>query len=149
MIQKASLFLVFVFLGIGFYKSSDFTLIVAGVAIFMLGMIFMEGGFKAFSGGILESILKKTTNTLGKSIVSGFVSTSIVQSSSLISVIIISFLSAQLLGLKEAIGIIFGSNIGSTTTAWIIGGLGLKVKISSYALPMLVFGVVLKFTKSK
>lgn len=149
MFQKAALFLVFVFLGFGFYQSSDFTLIVAGVAIFMLGMIFMEGGFKAFSGGILESILKKTTNTLGKSIVSGFVSTSIVQSSSLISVIIISFLSAQLLGLKEAIGIIFGSNIGSTTTAWIIGGLGLKVKISSYALPMLVFGVVLKFTKSK
>ena len=115
----------------------------------MLGMIFMEGGFKAFSGGILESILKKTTSTLGKSILSGFVSTSIVQSSSLISVITISFLSAELLGLREAIGIIFGSNIGTTTTAWLVSAFGLKIKISAYALPMLVFGVLLKFTKTK
>lgn len=149
MVNRISFAVVFAVLAFGFYKSSHFTLIVAGVALFMLGMIFMEGGFKAFSGGILESILKKTTSTLGKSILSGFVSTSIVQSSSLISVITISFLSAELLGLREAIGIIFGSNIGTTTTAWLVSAFGLKIKISAYALPMLVFGVLLKFTKTK
>lgn len=149
MLNKISYGVVFAILAFGFYQSSHFTLIVAGVALFMLGMIFMEGGFKAFSGGILESILKKTTSTLGKSILSGFVSTSIVQSSSLISVITISFLSAELLGLREAIGIIFGSNIGTTTTAWLVSAFGLKIKISAYALPMLVFGVLLKFTKTK
>ncbi len=149
MLNRISYGVVFAILAFGFYKSGHFTLIVAGIALFMLGMIFMEGGFKAFSGGILESILKKTTSTLGKSILSGFVSTSIVQSSSLISVITISFLSAELLGLREAIGIIFGSNIGTTTTAWLVSSFGLKIKISAYALPMLVFGVLLKFTKSK
>lgn len=149
MLNRISYGVVFAVLAYGFYQSSHFTLIVAGIALFMLGMIFMEGGFKAFSGGILESILKKTTSTLGKSILSGFVSTSIVQSSSLISVITISFLSAELLGLREAIGIIFGSNIGTTTTAWLVSAFGLKIKISAYALPMLVFGVLLKFTKSK
>jgi phosphate:Na+ symporter len=149
MLNRISYGVVFAVLAFGFYKSSHFTLIVAGIALFMLGMIFMEGGFKAFSGGILESILKRTTSNLPKSILSGFVSTTMVQSSSLISVIAISFLSAELLGLREAIGIIFGSNIGSTTTAWLVSAFGLKIKISAYALPMLVFGVVLKFTKSK
>ena len=149
MVNKISFGVVFAILAFGFYKSSHFTLIVAGVALFMLGMIFMEGGFKAFSGGILESILKKTTSTLGKSIMSGFISTTMVQSSSLISVITISFLSAELIGLREAVGIIFGSNIGSTTTAWLVSAFGLKIKISVYALPMLVFGVLLKFTKTK
>lgn len=148
MFKTLSFGIVFAVLSIGFYQSSQFTLITAGVAIFMLGMIFMEGGFKAFSGGLLESILKKTTSTMGRSILSGFVSTSIVQSSSLISVITISFLSAELMGLREAVGILLGANIGSTTTAWLVSAFGLKIKISAYALPMLVFGVILKFTRS-
>jgi len=149
MVKKVLFVGLFFILGVGFYKSSDFTLIAAGVAIFMLGMIFMEGGFKAFSGGILEAILKKTTSTLPKAIFSGFAATSIVQSSSLISVITISFLSAELLGLYQAIGIVFGANIGTTTTAWLVSAFGLKIKISHFALPMLVFGVVLKFSKTK
>ena len=149
MVKRIALLAVSAVLMFGFYKSSDFTLITAGVAIFMLGMIFMEGGFKAFSGGILEAILKKTTSTLPKAIFSGFAATSIVQSSSLISVITISFLSAELLGLYQAIGIVFGANIGTTTTAWLVSAFGLKIKISHFALPMLVFGVLLKFTKSK
>lgn len=148
MLKKISFGVLFALLAVGFYKSSDFTLIISGVAIFLLGMIFMEGGFKAFSGGLLESILKKSTGTLSRSILSGFISTSVVQSSSLISIITISFLSAELIGLRESIGIILGANIGSTTTAWLVSLFGLKVKISAYALPMLTFGVILKFMKS-
>ena len=148
MFKKISFAFLFALLAFGFYLSSDFTLIISGVAIFLLGMIFMEGGFKAFSGGLLESILKKSTSTFSKSILSGFASTSIVQSSSLISIITISFLSAELIGLREAVGIILGANIGSTTTAWLVSLFGLKVKIAAYALPMLTFGVVLKFMKT-
>jgi phosphate:Na+ symporter len=70
------------------------------------------------------------------------------QSSSLVSVITISFLSAGLLGLYEGVGIIFGANLGTTTGAWLVAGFGLKVKISAYAMPMLVFGVLLVFQKS-
>ena len=68
-------------------------IIFAGIAIFLIGMHFMEDGFKLFSGGTLEKILEKFTNTKFKSLITGFVTTSIVQSSSLISVIVISFLS--------------------------------------------------------
>jgi hypothetical protein len=73
----------------------------------------------------------------------------LMQSSSLVSVITISFLSAGLLGLAEGIGIIFGANLGTTTGAWIVAGFGLKVKLSMYAMPMLVFGVLMLFQKSR
>ena len=121
----------------GFWVSSDFKEIAAGVAIFLFGMLFLEEGFRAFTGGLLEKLLNKTTDKLWKSISFGVVTTTIMQSSSLVSVITISFLSAELIALASGIGIIFGANIGTTTGAWLIAGLGLKVKISAYAMPML------------
>ncbi|MCB1753837.1 MAG: Na/Pi cotransporter family protein, partial [Gammaproteobacteria bacterium] len=63
--------------------------------------------------------------------------------------ITISFLSAGLLGLAAGIGIIFFFFLGTTTGAWLIAGFGLKVKISAYAMPMLVFGIILIFQKSR
>lgn len=125
--------------------SNDFKTIASGIAVFIVGMFFMEDGFKLFTGGILEKILRKTTKTVPKAIASGFFATALVQSSSLISVIAISFLSAELIALPQAIGIIFGSNIGTTATAWIVSTFGLKIKIAHYAMPMLVFGVLFTF----
>ena len=121
--------------------------IIAGIAIFLIGMHYMENGFKLFSGGALENILEKFTSTTPKAIGTGFLATAIVQSSSLVSVIIISFLSAELMGLTSAVGVVFGSNIGTTTTAWLVSSLGLKIKIAHYALPMLIFGVIMQFSK--
>jgi phosphate:Na+ symporter len=129
--------------------NGEFKVIAAGVAVFLVGMFFLEDGFRHFTGGALEALLRQTTDTLTKAIFSGFFVTSVVQSSSLVSIIAISFLSAELMGLSQAIGIIFGSNIGSTTTAWIVAGLGLKVKIAYYAMPMLIFGAVLRFFSGK
>lgn len=137
------LFLLFAYFII---SNENAKIIVAGIAIFLIGMHFMENGFKLFSGGALEKILEKFTSSIFKSVTTGFVSTSIVQSSSLTSVIVISFLSAGLMGLTEAIGVVFGSNLGTTTTAWIVAYFGFKVKISVYAMPMLIFGVVFKFS---
>lgn len=77
------------------------------------------------------------------------VSTAILQSSSLISVITISFISTGLLSLTQGVGIIFGANIGTTTTAWLVAILGLKFKILALAMPMLVFGIILIFKKQK
>jgi len=119
------------------------------VAIFLFGMLALEEGFKAFTGGVLERILKRSTNRLWKSISFGVVSTTFMQSSSLVSVITISFLSAELITLVAGIGIIFGANLGTTTGAWLVAGFGLKVKLSAYAMPMLVFGVALIFQKSR
>ncbi|ORN47116.1 hypothetical protein B7985_16410, partial [Staphylococcus aureus] len=73
----------------------------------------------------------------------------LMQSSSLVSVISISFLSAGLISLRGGVGIIFGANIGSTTGAWLVAGFGLKVDISAFALPMLAFAIVLVFPKAK
>ncbi len=123
--------------------------ILGGIALFLIGMEYMEVGFKAFSSGALESVLKKFTNTTPKAIFTGFLSTAIVQSSSLISVITVSFLSAELMGLSSAIGVIFGSNIGTTATSWLVSLFGLQIKISHYAMPMIVVGIFLPlFSKS-
>ena len=149
MFKKIILPSIFIILSYGFWISPDFKQIAAGVAIFLFGMLSLEQGFKAFTGGVLEKILRHTTGSLWKSLGFGVVSTSVLQSSSLVSVITISFLSAGLIGLAAGIGIIFGANLGTTTGAWLVAGFGLKVKISAYAMPMLVFGVLLIFQKSK
>ena len=121
--------------------------IIAGIAIFLIGMHYLENGFKLFSGGALEAMLEKFTSNTPKAIGTGFLATAVVQSSSLVTVIVISFLSAELIGLTQAVGIVFGSNIGTTTTAWLVSSLGLKIKIAQYALPMLIFGVVMQFSR--
>ena len=149
MIKKIVLPVIFALLVYGFWLSPDFKEIAAGVAIFLFGMLFLEEGFKAFTGGLLERLLARTTNRLPKAIGFGIVTTTIMQSSSLVSVITISFLSAGLITLGAGIGIIFGANIGTTTGAWLVAGFGLKVKISAYAMPMLVFGIILVFQNAK
>jgi phosphate:Na+ symporter len=149
MIRRIFLPAIFVVLTVGFWISPDFRVVAAGVAIFLFGMISLEEGFRAFSGGYLERILNRTTDRVWKSISFGVVSTAVMQSSSLVSVLTISFLSAELIALSSGIGIIFGANIGTTTGAWLVAGLGLKVKIATYAMPMLVFGVLLIFQSSK
>ena len=131
------------------FSSNDAKMIIAGVAIFLIGMVFMEDGFKLFSGGMLERVLEKSTSSVPKAIGTGFLATAIVQSSSLLTIIVISFLSAELISLSGAIGVIFGSNIGTTTTAWIVSAFGVKIKIAHYAMPMLIFGVIFRFNKNK
>ncbi len=149
MLKKILLPTILAILAYGFWISPDFKVISAGVSIFLFGMLSLEEGFKAFSGGTLEKILQKSTNKLYKSIGFGIITTTIMQSSSLVSVLTISFLGAGLIGLSQGIGIVFGANIGTTAGAWLVAGLGLKVKISAYAMPMLVFGVILIFQKAK
>jgi len=149
MLRRILLPTILVILAYGFWISPDFKEIAAGVAIFLFGMLSLEEGFKAFSGGTLEKILRNSTDKLYKSIGFGVIATTVMQSSSLVSVLTISFLGAGLIGLAQGIGIVFGANIGTTTGAWLVAGFGLKVKISAYAMPMLVFGVILIFQKAK
>ncbi|MDP3878162.1 MAG: Na/Pi symporter [Methylobacter sp.] len=93
-------------LSYGFWLSAEFKGIAAGVAIFLFGMLSLEQGFKAFTGGVMERILQKTTDTTWKSFGFGFLSSTLMQSSSLVSVITISFLSAGLIDLVAGIGIV-------------------------------------------
>ena len=128
MLKRIFLPSILIVLGYGFWVSPDFKEISAGVAIFLFGMIALEEGFKAFSGGTLEKILQRSTDKLYKSIGFGFITTALMQSSSLVSVLTISFLGAGLIGLTQGVGIILGANIGTTTGAWLMAGFGLKSK---------------------
>lgn len=150
MLLKRSIYPLFL-LGIAYllFSSQDAKIIIAGVAIFLIGMVFMEDGFKLFSGGMLERVLEKSTSNVPKAIATGFIATAIVQSSSLLTIIVISFLSAEMISLSGAIGVIFGSNIGTTTTAWIVSAFGVKINIAYYAMPMLIFGVIFRFNNNK
>lgn len=149
LMKKLLLPVILTLLIVSFYLSPDFQEIAAGVAIFLFGMLMLEDGFRLFSGGFLESMLARVTGSVTRSLGFGVVATTIMQSSSLVSVITISFLSAGLITLLAGVGIIFGANIGTTTGAWLVAGFGLKVKISAYALPMLAISIVLVFQRNK
>lgn len=141
--------IVLIVLGLGLFYNPNFKTIAAGVSILLFGMITLEEGFKVFTKGPLRSILAKATDKLYKSISLGAIVTAFIQSSSLVSVITISFISAGLISLAGGIGLIFGANIGTTATAWLVAGFGLKIKISILAMPMLIFGIIFSFQKSK
>jgi phosphate:Na+ symporter len=147
-IKKSLLPVILLLLGYAFWQNSNFKQISAGVAIFLFGMLALEDGFQKLSGGMLERFLRASTNKLWKSFNFGLIATSLMQTSSLVSVLTISFLSAGLIDLTAGIGIVFGANIGTTATAWLLAGLGLKVKLSAYSMPMMVFGIIFVFQKS-
>ncbi len=146
-IKSIVTFTLFITMALAMYFSNNFTLMAAGIAFFFQGMHYMNSGLKAFSGGVLESTLKLITNSIWKSISLGIVTTTITQSSSVLSLIIISFLSAEIIGLYSAIGIIIGSNLGATFVAWIIAIFGIKIKLFFYALPLIIFGIILSHNR--
>ena len=116
----------------------------AGVAILLFGMLFLGDGFKAFSGGFLEKTLTNSTKTSLRSVIFGTIVTTLMQSSSLVSVLSISFVSASLITLIQGIGVMFGANLGNTTGSWLIAGAS-SISISSLALPLIVGGLLFNF----
>ncbi len=149
MIRRSIFLLVLIIIGLVLFYNPDFKTIAAGVAILLFGMVTLEEGFKVFTRGPLKRILKKATGKLYKSIGVGAIVTAVIQSSSLVSVVTISFISAGLISLSGGIGLIYGANIGTTFTAWLVAIFGLKVNISVLAMPMLIFGILFSFQKSK
>jgi phosphate:Na+ symporter len=147
MFRKVYLPIVAAILAWGFWMSDDFLRLSAGVALFMFGMLSLEQGFQAFTGGVLERVLEASTGTRMRSMGFGLVTTALMQSSSLVSLITITFLSAGLIGLGQGIGIIFGSNIGTTTGAWLMASYGVKIDLAKYAMPMAVFGILFLYQK--
>jgi phosphate:Na+ symporter len=142
MIRKLIFALFLVALAIVLFFNPNFKTISAGIAILLFGMIMLEEGFKVFTKGPLQNLLKKATDKLYKSISVGALVTAFIQSSSLVSVITISFISAGLISLSGGLGLIFGANIGTTATAWLVAAFGLKINIAALAMPMLVFGII-------
>ncbi|MGB5966333.1 MAG: Na/Pi symporter [Sulfurimonadaceae bacterium] len=106
----------------------------AGLGLFLFGMLYLEAQIKASAGRAFKTWVHKTTSTTFKSLLTGLSATALFQSSSIVSLMALSLIGAQLISLESAIAMMFGSNIGTTVTAWIIGLVGFKmdIKLLSY-----------------
>lgn len=117
--------------------------IFGALGLFIYGMKVMSEGIQRVAGDKLRNGLANMTSTRFGGVVTGFLTTSVIQSSSATTVMIVSFVNAGLLNLKQAIGVIMGANIGTTVTALIIVIFGFKISITAFALPILAFAVPL------
>lgn len=118
--------------------------ILGGVGLFLVGMILMSDGLKAAAGESLRRVLERSTGTRWSAFLSGAGLTALVQSSSATTVTTIGFVSAGLLSFPAAIGVMIGSNVGTTSTGWIVSLLGLKLNVGSVALPLIGVGALLR-----
>ncbi|MBE6342515.1 MAG: Na/Pi cotransporter family protein [Lentimicrobiaceae bacterium] len=123
-----------------------FTLLGA-LGMFLYGMNLMSSGLQKAAGDRLRGFLSAMTSNPFKGVMTGLGITTIIQSSSATTVMVVSFVNAGLLTLAQAIGVIMGANIGTTVTAWMVSWLGFKADISILAVPMMLFGFL--FSNSK
>ncbi len=123
-----------------------FTLLGA-LGMFLYGMNLMSSGLQKAAGDKLRGFLSAMTSNPFKGVLTGLGITSIIQSSSATTVMVVSFVNAGLLTLTQAIGVIMGANIGTTVTAWMVAFLGFKADISILAIPLMLFGFL--FSNSK
>lgn len=115
-----------------------------GLALFMLAMAMMTDGLKLFGGAGLKAILQNWTSSPLKGVLSGALLTAVVQSSSAVTVATIGFVNAGILNLRRALSVIFGANVGTTMTGWLVSLVGFGFKIEAFALPLLAVGVGLR-----
>jgi len=116
--------------------------ILGGVGIFLMGMILLSEGLKAAAGDALRGILERFVHRPFSALVSGMAVTALVQSSSATTLTTIGFVSAGLLTFPQAVGLILGANLGTTSTGWIVAILGLKISVSAVALPLVGLGAL-------
>jgi phosphate:Na+ symporter len=122
------------------FEGFDIWKLLAGLGIFLFGMFMMEESIRKLSGRAFKRMIRVYTTGKIKSIFSGIVTTSILQSSSAVSLMILAFVGAGIMSMENAIGVILGSNIGTTVTAWIVATIGFNVKIEAFALPLIGIG---------
>ena len=123
-----------------------FTLLGA-LGMFLYGMNLMSSGLQKAAGDKLRGLLSSMTSNPFKGVMTGLGVTSVIQSSSATTVMVVSFVNAGLLTLTQAIGVIMGANIGTTVTAWMVSWLGFKADISLLAVPLMLLGFL--FSNSK
>lgn len=123
-----------------------FTLLGA-LGMFLYGMNMMSSGLQKAAGTRLRNFLSAMTSNPFKGVLTGLGITSVIQSSSATTVMVVSFVNAGLLTLAQAISVIMGANIGTTVTAWLVSWLGFKADISILAVPLMALGFILSISK--
>jgi phosphate:Na+ symporter len=117
--------------------------------MFLFGMKLMSDGIQQSAGDKLRRTLNFMTGNRFAGVLTGFAVTGIIQSSSAVTVMVVSFVNAGLLTLTQSIGVIMGANIGTTVTAWVVSLVGFSLKISTLALPAVGIGFILSVAKWK
>ncbi|TKG90104.1 Na/Pi cotransporter family protein [Puteibacter caeruleilacunae] len=131
------------------YSFWDFLTLVGALGMFLYGMKLMSESLQKVAGQRMRSILASMTSNRFKGVLTGVLITTLVQSSSATTVMVVSFVNAGLLSLFQSIGVIMGANIGTTVTAWMISILGFKVSISSLSLPLIGLSLPILFSKNR
>ncbi|MDH3650218.1 MAG: Na/Pi cotransporter family protein, partial [Saprospiraceae bacterium] len=124
-----------------------FTLL-GSLGIFLFGMKMMSEALLVIAGDKMRKILSAMTSNRFLAVLTGFTVTTVVQSSSATTVLIVSFVNAGLMSLVESVSVIMGANIGTTITAWLISILGFKISISALSLPLIAVGFPFLFSKN-
>jgi len=123
--------------------------ILGALAFFIYGMKMMSDGIQKAAGGSLKNILGTMTQNRFIGVISGFLVTALVQSSSATTVMTVSFVNAGIINLTQSAGVLLGANVGTTITAWLVTLLGFKIKISVLSLPLLAVAVPMLFAKKR
>jgi len=127
---------------------TDLLTLLGSLGLFLYGMKVMSDALMRLAGDQMRSILASTTSNRFFALLTGFLITAAIQSSSATTLMVVSFVNASLLTLTEAVGVIMGANIGTTVTAWLISILGFKIKMSSVVLPLIGGGFLLTLSKN-
>ena len=120
---------------------------IGALCLLLFGMNMLSNGIQKGAGRGLQKLLGKITGNRFYAVLTGIGVTAIIQSSGATTVMVVSFVNAEILTLEQAIGVIFGANIGTTVTAWIVSLFGFSFSISAMAIPMFGFGYILKYFK--
>ena len=128
---------------------ADLLTLLGSLGLFLYGMKVMSDSLMMLAGDQMRNILATTTSNRFFALLTGFLITAAIQSSSATTLMVVSFVNASLLTLTEAVGVIMGANIGTTVTAWLITILGFKVKMSAIALPLVAAGFLLTVSKNE
>ena len=116
--------------------------LIGGIGLFVLGISMISDGFRLVAGAGLRNILGRWTKSLGRGMIAGAGLTAIAQSSSAVTIATIGFVNAGLITLNQSLGVIYGANIGTTMTGWLISIVGFGVKIEAFALPLIGVGAL-------
>ncbi len=114
---------------------------VGGLGLFLLAVSMITDGLKLSAGTALKNIIARSTSTRGRAVASGILVTGVVQSSSAVTLATIGFVNAGLLTLPQSLGIVYGANVGTTMTGWLVAAMGFKIDVQGFALPLIGLGM--------
>jgi phosphate:Na+ symporter len=122
------------------WEHLDIWLLLAGLGIFLFGIRLIEDSIAKLGGRSFKRLVRKGTSTRLRAILTGTAATAILQSSSAVTLMVLAFVGAGIVSLESAIGVVLGSNIGTTATSWIVATIGFKLDIEKLALPFIGIG---------